>query len=149
MIYQGNDYFVFDIPVGYFDQATIQIWDPPKDPDNGVFNLYEATSLTYPGLTAGPLLATISGDDIAAHADSFINIDINPTGVALLQAAQGQRFFFGGSYNGTAVFYGQAGLAAPTMLVLTAPEPETWVLLIGGFGLAGAAVRRARKVAAG
>jgi hypothetical protein len=28
------------------------------------------------------------------------------------------------------------------------PEPTTWALMIGGFGLAGAALRRRRAVAA-
>lgn len=44
---------------------------------------------------------------------------------------------------------GQNGSSASGGGVVTAvPEPATWAMMIGGFGLAGAAIRRRRKIAA-
>ncbi|WP_293678138.1 PEPxxWA-CTERM sorting domain-containing protein [uncultured Phenylobacterium sp.] len=46
------------------------------------------------------------------------------------------------------------GLAPPSspivdrLVAISAPEPATWALMIGGFGLAGAALRRSRRASA-
>jgi hypothetical protein len=54
----------------------------------------------------------------------------------------------GVNYAGFADVSGGAQLEAITYDVASVPEPASWALMIGGFGLAGAALRRQRRQAA-
>ena len=71
-------------------------------------------------------------------ADDFIDHDINNNP-------------FQGSFNNPnidAFVYAGGGLPVNTVVASGAPEPTAWALMIGGFGLAGAALRRRRAAAA-
>ncbi|MBU1374466.1 MAG: PEPxxWA-CTERM sorting domain-containing protein [Alphaproteobacteria bacterium] len=55
-----------------------------------------------------------------------------------------ETVFFGADQHATLSITGSAGPGDPSV----APEPSTWALMIGGFGLAGSALRRRARVAA-
>lgn len=63
-----------------------------------------------------------------------------------LNLAAGDRFDFAVN-NGGSYYNDSTGLSA-SFSTAGVPEPATWALMIGGFGLAGAALRRRRTVAA-
>jgi hypothetical protein len=52
----------------------------------------------------------------------------------------------GGGYAHALLAHGP-GLAGTQNMVIGVPEPASWALMIGGFGMAGAALRRRRQVA--
>ena len=60
--------------------------------------------------------------------------------------------FGGGLNSGWGEFSGYVPIFIHTAFINNAiaavPEPTTWALMIGGFGLAGASLRRRRMVAA-
>lgn len=90
--------------------------------------------------------ATFSGD-LAAYSGQF-NVSKN--------GFQAGSVSFGGSYEAPvdyAAFYQDGGLvqslAGEAQAAASgAPEPGTWALMVGGFGLAGAMIRRRRALPA-
>ena len=59
-------------------------------------------------------------------------------------------YAYQGSYNGPECFNcgGNPGFEGLVSSAAGVPEPATWALMIGGFGLAGASLRRRKMVAA-
>lgn len=66
------------------------------------------------------------------NVTAFYRIDLGTTSVESLQLQ------FGASSN--AILYGTSSPTAPI------PEPATWAMMLGGFGLLGATLRRRRTV---
>ena len=64
--------------------------------------------------------------------------------MAYLNANSGTAVHFGGTATGNAEFFGYTpGTPAATLSLTSAvPEPATWSLLVGGFGLIGVMARR-------
>ena len=93
-----------------------------------------------PGLDAGATLVA-SWDDgrpLAAYnaAGNVVAITLYPNVVTFGNATGDYRRLFA---NGLAFAAGDSQVAA-------VPEPATWAMMIGGFGIAGAAMRRRAKV---
>jgi hypothetical protein len=94
----------------------------------------------------------------AATNGTMVSISLGGTALADILAAQGGLFHLGGidsaenfdasdhwigDWNGTGSYFGQAG---HTLLALDiAPEPATWLTMLGVFGLAVPALRHARR----
>lgn len=155
-----NDYFVFDLSdfADAITSATLQLNQP--DDAYGIAGLdgYNSASpfLTYTSYDVVTDIATLVGQDtnsVAIYDDlqsgavyaatiipatsngSVIAIDFNGDGLAALNRSLGSRFAVGGSIN-------------EAISVSNAPEPATWAMMIAGFGLVGAASRRASRVRA-
>lgn len=92
--------------------------------DQIIWNFSDATSLS--------INQTVYGSVLAPFANLHANSALNGTVVAKeLQASSGVKL---AAFDGTDI-----GLAAP------APEPATWAMMITGFGLVGAALRRRER----
>lgn len=94
---------------------------------NGVITIEAATGNFGGG--ASPIFSETITNGAYGSGFSFSN---------RLTLAAGQTVFFGVSNNGE-YSYDSTGLAGTITAV---PEPAAWTMMIGGFGLAGAAVRR-------
>lgn len=107
------------------------------DASNILWNFSDATSLSFYNID-------LRGSVLAPHAD------YNPGGWGVINGQVVVNSFSGnwstGATQVNSVNY-QGGLLnlVPTAAV---PEPATWALMIGGFGLAGAMLRRRRTLAA-
>jgi hypothetical protein len=149
-----NDYFVFDL--SHFTDtilsATMSMLQNPL-PSGGyissapfiTFTNYDVSTAfsslvadqtsaasTYTDLGSGVIYAQTN---ILSTSDgTTVNINFNVDGLAALNASRGGNFATGGSVLQAAQ---QAGV----------PEPASWALMIGGFGLAGASLRRRRAIA--
>lgn len=90
-----------------------------------LYNFYEATSLSISGVS---VLGTILAPDAAV---SFNNGNINGTLIAGTFSGNGELHNY--LYQGTLLDN-----------VSVVPEPSGWVMMIGGFGLIGGMLRRAK-----
>jgi hypothetical protein len=115
---------------------------------NGFSFYYSANSASainvYDGLNGtGNLLATINlvqqaNSDCAPGSSGFY---CNWTAIGVSFAGTAKSIDFGGSANLIAFDNITFGSATPGV-----PEPATWAMMIGGFGLVGAAMRRRTKI---
>jgi len=95
-------------------------------PEHVLLNFNQATSLTFDGVG-------IFGSVLAPNANvNFSNGQLNGQLIAL--SMQGSGEFHYRPYGGSLLDGGSRAV----------PEPAAWAMLIGGFGLAGAALRRKR-----
>ena len=144
-----RDFFGFDVGTG----ATSAQIALGNDLASGLFLDAGVTSVTFTLYDVSTALNTVqSYADPSIYADlgsgvvygsvtvsgptALVVIDLNQAGVDAINAAglSGESFFVGGAL--TENFGGAV------------PEPATWALMIGGFGLAGVALRRRRLAVA-
>ena len=134
----------FDGRAGTFGNADV---------GGGIFN----DTFTFNLASMGMLGATISSIAIDAASDiDFTSVTFNGiefTNVAsdgyefrALRSAPAlagmQTLTVSGTSGGNAAYSGTLAFAAATAAV---PEPATWALMIGGFGIAGGALRRRQR----
>lgn len=77
-------------------------------------------------------------DEITGGAFSSSDFDINYFGFQLFKGAVDAPKFVTDHFD----LYGSAGDIGATLDIAAVPEPASWAMLIGGFGLVGAAARR-------
>jgi len=152
-----RNWFHFVLPEGEFASAAISIWSPlgneAQPSASGItYDLHLANDITFDGLGDGPVLATALVNDINGKAGSYINLDLSGAdSLSALNSHSGQSILFGGSvsqYGGSVFgFSGDEHIPYLTLTTRSAvPEPATWAMFIGGFGLIGGAMRRRQRV---
>lgn len=115
-------------------------------PTNSFYTLDFTTPYTYEG---GDLLITFSSQLAANTIGQVISLDaVDPYAVSTINtmstSGSGSAFpTIGGPLNFSFAPIVQFDFAAPQPAAAV-PEPASWALMVGGFGLAGAAMRRRR-----
>ena len=145
----GDKLIIYDF-AGYIDGS---IFSPDASVTTSV-ELVSATGVVTPGFTDDPTLVnlvfTYVGPDFRNTGGPSTPLDFNGLGARSAFNGQAQDAFFtlttknnpdgvpGGS--NTPVFT----LGNVTVPFAAVPEPATWAMMLGGFGLAGTAMRRRR-----
>ena len=108
-------------------------------------------SFAYVSSEFGGSVAVYDGADGQGTLLGLINLAPNALGCPDYNATacpfQSATLLFGGTAR-SAVFTGYVGDISFDDVLLGVPEPASWAMLIGGFGLTGAALRRRRALAA-
>ncbi|MGZ3377936.1 MAG: PEPxxWA-CTERM sorting domain-containing protein [Phenylobacterium sp.] len=119
----------------------------PNWPDAGIVYSADVTG-SFNAPTNGSYLFTLGSDDGA-----YLYVDgglvLNDGGIHGLTTVSGLKNLSTG-YHSVEIEYGNLYCcgAVLDLSVASAPEPATWALMIGGFGLAGGALRRRRATVA-
>ena len=145
-----NNYFVFDLSgISAISSAELRLAQPSS---NGYISsaAFETYSVWDTDVSAGAMDSTFgiafhndlmsgvsfaSGTVDASTMGTITSFTFNTAGLNALNANAGGLYGFGGTL----------GIAGVTGGV---PEPTSWAMLIAGFGLTGAAMRRRRTVVA-
>jgi hypothetical protein len=151
-----HDWFAVNVPNVTITTASLTIWNDAfnhiDDPDS-IFSLYAASGIDFDGLVGGDVLGAIGLAGADTGVGHYVTIALNPTAIAALNMAAGGSFLFGGAVGGfgasddnsvnTAFGWtdGHPG-AFLTINASTAPEPDTWTMLLLGFGAVGYGLRR-------
>jgi hypothetical protein len=148
-----RDWFAFALPIfgGSIASATISIWNDRGNFNTvnlaAVFNLYEATNISYTGLTGGMSLGSVLVSSADNGIDHFETINLNALALAALETHQGSTFVFGGNNdNGEQIFGYTSGvpIAELTLDIAAVSEPGS-ILLVSTALACLAAVRRRRR----
>ncbi len=159
-----NNWFEFNVPNVVVTSATLSIFNESLnttiDPD-AVYNFYAASTFTFAGLVGGPSFGSVAlgvADDGTSH---YVTLTLNSNGIAYLNSVAGGVARFGGTTTSLTVdplncadcvgifgYNGGSPLAQLSLSAAGVPEPANWALLIAGFGLTGAALRRRRSALA-
>lgn len=130
------------------------------------FNLIISGPGASVNLTQANSVFVSEGINLSATASNLLFNYSGPSGFALFQQGSfgtGQKYYCNASVAGTC-FQGASAIpesfSSPSAqvepraglqtigMVAAVPEPATWAMMIGGFGLVGGAVRRQRRIAA-
>jgi uncharacterized protein YciU (UPF0263 family) len=111
-----RDWFSFNlsnIASGSFAFAWISIWNDGRNitsSTSDIYTLFSASSITYSGLVSGVALGSTNIGTADTGLSEYVTISLNSTAIALLNAAAGSSFLFGGNTNspgtGPAQYFG-------------------------------------------
>lgn len=159
---QYNNFFEFSVPTGTVTSATLSIWNAANnttiDPD-AVYNFFAASNFSFSGLVGGPSFGSVTLGVADTGTSHYVNLSLNSAGLAYLNSVAGGIARFGGTTTSVVdpqsctdciAIFGYTGGNPVAQLALggAVPEPASWAMLIAGFGLTGAALRRRRAFAA-
>jgi hypothetical protein len=122
---------------------------------DGVDYNFGPQAFTAPGTLLGSQLFSGSFADLVGFRDISMPADADPipfldaANVYIRGADEGNLSGIGpfiGSFD--TLYFSLGGLALFEVSAATVPEPTTWALMIGGFAVAGARLRRRRAVRA-
>lgn len=117
----------------WFDSSFVKVFDGAIPAlANGQLNFKLSNDFSYDP-SKGNLMLTVRNFELLGGGNLFLDVDQNNTTVT-----NSRIYAFKTDWNQGLV----TGFNAPV------PEPTTWALMIGGFGLAGARLRRRRALAA-
>lgn len=147
-------------PDAYYDNlATGASFMTVNFMSQGVTPLQLAGTLTTQAINsdAGLEFDLFSADGTYSYVFTLVSYDAIPTvsygGFLLPDFTAATNLFFGvmgtvGNPAGSYIETNSLGVVtAISQAVTPVPEPATWMMMIGGFGLVGAAVRRSRRPA--
>lgn len=153
-----RDWFAFNMPsmANNITSASISIWNWSGNAgsntlSSAVFNLYEASSITWAGLTNGPSLGNILVSLADNGVSQFVTINLSSSAIASLEAAQGGLFIFGGNDDNSSndgIFGNNTNVFQAAYLTLNTaavPEPESYAMLLSGLCLVGYAARNKKQ----
>ncbi len=144
--YSGNSLM---IATGYSDSKVTIRFDTPVAAFGSGFNYAPGLDASFPFPVGAPTLAAYDAlGALIASYDLSMDAPIDAGGAGDYFAFRGidgggqliSRFEFSGSYIGMSVA-GSAILPPPP----TVPEPQSWALMILGFGLVGSGLRHRRR----
>jgi hypothetical protein len=110
-------------------------------------------SLQYDGLAIGSAVGTTPEDgmEFGVAAPAGFGIDLLGPGRVVYDVQPGDYstgFITWAAYDGALGFAYSVGDGTVTRVESAVPEPASWLLMIGGFGLVGAMARRGRRIGA-
>jgi len=127
----------FSATASYF--ADVNAFSIRVRSQSGATNALALTGLTYQEGTSGPQIL----DDVSAASGSLA--------IRLFEGVSGDFKLTGNytfSWTGPSPTRSQLAAQIKLLDVAPVPEPATWAMMIAGFGLAGAAMRRRERSAA-
>lgn len=143
-----HNWFAFNVPTGNISSATLSIWNEASNYNynpSAVYNVHSTSAISFDGLVSGSVLGSITVGAATNGTSHFVDINLNSTGIAYLNASQGQQIVLGGGVTGSNVqlFGYTGGLPTATLAVTSAvPEPETYAMMLAGLGMLGFLARR-------
>jgi hypothetical protein len=148
-----RNFFIFDVTgFGAVSDAQLEIGNPGGEGSGGGLNLNGVSSVTWTlydfgtfvdtnqgytgatGIFADLGTGTSYGSVTVSGATTLVTVSLNAAGIAAINQA-----------IATDGLFKVGGRLTPLAVI---PEPGTWALLIAGFGMVGAAVRRRRAAIA-
>ena len=156
-----RNWFSFDLPVGPVTGAVLSIFNDGRNftqQPGTDYTIKGVTTINHAGLGAGAILGSINVAAADTGVDHYVDIVLNAAAITQLNSFAGGSFLFGGSVNSASAdinyLFGVLDPAPrPAYLTLSndpvinaVPEPASWALIIAGFGLTGAAMRRRQVV---
>jgi hypothetical protein len=156
---QFRNWFTFTLPTGHISSATLSIYNPSSnstiDP-NAFYDVFAPTSYTYAGLVNGVSFGNVLLSVADTGVNHYVDITLNSAGISYLNGLAGQNASLSGSItsnqtscNDCVAAFGYSNGFPNAVLRLSAaaavPEPATWAMMLVGFGLAGAGMRRRRQ----
>lgn len=151
---ESNNWFSFEIPDADIISGTlkIELGQHFVSRPELVYSIYNPSTISFSGLSSGPVLGSISLADIKA-AEGFVSIALNGSAISLLNNSSGESLVFGGDITGSPyynlLFNGITGRSGAQLILETnnsaVPEPSTWALFLLGFGLVGGVMRTTRR----
>lgn len=146
-----RNWFAFNMPTGSVSAASLFIWNDSQNVEataNTMYNLYAPSAISFSGLTAGGVsMGSIAGLTANTGVSQYIEIVLNSSGIAHLNANQGAQVLFGGAVTPVsdyAEMFGYTSGAPIAYLEFSSSVPEPGSIALLATGLAGLLVARKR-----
>lgn len=152
-----NDNYVINPNTGAIQAVATDVFYPGGTPDPDVTAsaytpaVFGGTTQLYGIDSRNDLLVTQANSAgtlgvvgaLGFNVGSRVSFDIGPDGAAYVQ--DGNRFYTLNLGTGALTLVGRTTDSIYGIAVAAVPEPTTWAMLIGGFGLVGGALRSQRR----